>query len=97
MPLKVFLIPNNRDEAVFKQLLDSSVVEVTTWVKHKTRPWYTLHVLDSDCDFGNRPMLTPYLRHPDADYKFTVIDSARIAEMQIVPEEALVTYLMSLS
>ena len=42
-------------------------------------------------------MLTPYLRHPDADYKFTVIDSARIAEMQIVPEEALVTYLMSLS
>ena len=93
MKVKVFLIPNNHDELAFKMLLEG-VIGYYPSRDRKTLPYYTLGYYYADN--SKEYFLIPNHRAIEADWKFTLLDSTHIASMQLIPQEALIEYLMCL-
>ena len=91
MKVKVFLIPNNYDELAFKMLLEDDIVINHRNTDRKKLPYYTLV-----CDMSPTPSLMHNYRSIKADWKFTLLDSTHIASMQLIPQEALIEYLLCL-
>lgn len=91
MKVKVFLIPNNHDELAFKMLLEKDIIIDHCNTDRKKLPYYTLV-----CDVAPYPCLMHNYRSIEADWKFTLLDSTHIASMQLIPQEALIEYLLCL-
>ena len=88
MAVKTFFIPISRDEALFLDRINASNT-INYKPFHQKYPFYTLYSISGDGHLRKR-------RDDDFTTPYTKLSSDDVASLLLIPDEALITYLMSL-
>lgn len=88
MTVKTFFIPNSRDEALFLDRMNASSM-ISYIPFHEKYPFYVLY--DNGSMFHLRKR-----RESNFNTPYIKLNSDDVASLLLIPDEALVTYLMSL-